>query len=171
MISIKKICFFPILLFCFLLSACTEDNRVETPDKEKPGISETILLKPEIYLTIGNAALSTIYDKHCWEDAETSCALTPTPAQELLKYEPANKLDANDKFSISFIRSVEYGNFPQPSSYEVDIHKDGEIIPVDMNYDTLNETLPTGRYNMSVRAIWEGEVNGEAIYAFLLSVK
>ncbi|GKV56189.1 hypothetical protein NCCP2222_21360 [Sporosarcina sp. NCCP-2222] len=154
-----------------MLSACTEDNRVETPDKEKPGISETILLKPEIYLTIGNAALSTIYDKHCWEDAETSCALTPTPAQELLKYEPANKLDANDKFSISFIRSVEYGNFPQPSSYEVDIHKDGEIIPVDMNYDTLNETLPTGRYNMSVRAIWEGEVNGEAIYAFLLSVK
>ena len=169
-ISIKKWLLMYVLLIGLLLVGCT-DGEVVAPPLQPPEMETAITLKPVIDVSVGENGIRAIYDKHCWETAEKECLLVPTPAQEILEHEPANQVNAGDELFFRFSIPLDDINFPSPDAFELVIHKDGETTPIAVGNAIAQAPLNEGRYFMSIKAIWSGDLKGEAIYAFLLSVK
>jgi hypothetical protein len=179
-IPIKKWMMLYVLLIGLLLVGCVDDEKDEVVDPppqptEVENEAETaITLKPDIQVNYGKSksALWRFYDRHCWETADKKCSLKPTPAQEILKHARANQVKLGDEINFRHSVSPELKDFPQPDAYEVLIHnKDGSTTAVEVDNNKAKVPMVEGRYYMSVKVIWSGEVKGEAIYAFLLSVK
>lgn len=168
-IRIKKSLLLFGLLNGLLLAGCVkEENVVVIPPQQ---VETAIALKPVIDVGSGKAGLGVLYDKHCWETADKSCSLIPTPAEEFLRHERANQVIAGDELHLRFSIPLDDIDFPKPDSFELAIHKDGETTAVEVENNIAKVPMVEGRYYMSVKAIWSGDVKGEAIYAFLLSVK
>lgn len=130
-----------------------------------------ITFKPDLQAYYDNDSVWMSYDKHCWESADKKCSLKPTPAQEMLEHARANQVKPGEEIRFRLSVTPELKDFPQPNAYEVLIHKDGETTTVEVIGDTAKVPTVEGRYFMSVKAIWSDDVKGEAVYAFLLSVK
>ena len=76
-----------------------------------------------------------------------------------------------EDLTFNFRRPKEDFHFPAPDSFIVYVDEDGEMKEAEVVDNQIKAPLNEGRYYMSVKAIWNGEVKGEAIYAFSLSVK
>ncbi|MFS0690239.1 hypothetical protein AB1K89_13480 [Sporosarcina sp. 179-K 8C2 HS] len=168
-----------MLLIGLLLVGCVDDEKDEEEiaaplpqTTELENAEETVItLKPKINVTYDRDSIQAFYDKHCWETAEKKCSLEPTPAQEILEHVRANQVKPGEEINFRLFAADEWAKFPQPDAYEVLIHKDGEITVAEVENKVLIVPTAEGRYFMSVKAIWSGDVKGEAVYAFLLSVK
>ncbi|MGG0669903.1 hypothetical protein ABE073_15415 [Lederbergia citrisecunda] len=157
-------------LIGLLLFGCA-DGEVVAPPHQPTEMETAITLKPDLQVHSGDNSIRAIYDKHCWETAEKTCSLVPTPAQEILEHEPANQVKVGDELHFRFSIPMDDIDFPSPDAFKLVIHKDGETTAVEVDDDIAQAPLAEGRYFMSVKAIWSGDVKGEAIYAFLLSAK
>ncbi|WP_252501706.1 hypothetical protein [Sporosarcina sp. Marseille-Q4943] len=168
-----------MLLISTLLVGCVDDEKdeeeVAAPLSQTTKVEneeETVItLKPNIQVTYDRDGIQAFYDKHCWETAEKKCSLEPTPAQEILEHARANQVKPGAEINFRLSAADEWADFPQPDAYEVLIHRDGETTAADLENKVLKVPMAEGRYFMSVKAIWSGDVKGEAVYAFLLSVK
>lgn len=153
-----------------LLGGCADGEEV-APPHQPTDVETEITFKPDLQVHHGDTSIRAIYDKHCWESAEKNCSLVPTPAQEILEHEPANQVKIGDELFFQFSLPSDDLYFPEPDAFELFIHKDGETTAVEVNDSTAKVPSVEGRYFMSVKAIWGGDMKGETIYAFLLSVK
>ncbi|MDW0118226.1 hypothetical protein QTL97_14935 [Sporosarcina thermotolerans] len=170
---------FYVLLVALFLSGCVDDEKDEEEvaaplpqTTEVVNEEETaITLKPDLLVSQNKVGFWMYYDNHCWETADKKCSLELTPAQEMLEHARANQVKPGGEINFYLLVSPELKDFPQPDAYEVLIHKNGETTAVEVNGDKAKVPTAEGRYFMTVKAIWSGDVKGEAIYAFLLSVK
>ena len=161
-----------ILIGIFLVG-CTENEVV----KEEPVVDPPQEIgKPfDFYVLDENSTgYDAILDTFCWEEEEVdkTCSLEPTPPNELLKRETHISLTRESKVSFSFPASDSDRIYlTNPEKIElIQIGKDGESTfeVIDKQFTAPKEK---GVYYYSAILTWDGDLKGEAIYAFSLSVR
>lgn len=157
-----------LLFVALLLVGCAEDKKELPKDAE---VETTISLKPVIDVSINNFGAWAYYDKYCWEDAEKQCALEPTLPSEFLEREHVNHIEPGETISFRFSIPLDDWDFPQPDLFIAYIQEGEEMKPIEVNENTVQAPQTPGKHYMSVKAIWDGEVKGEAIYTFSLYIK
>lgn len=158
-----------LLLFTALfLFGCAEDEK-ELPKEAE--VDTTISLKPVIDVSFQNAGASAYFDKYCWEDDDKQCSLEPTLPSEFLEREKVNHVKPGEALSFRFSIPLDDLDFPQPNSFVAYIQEGDEMKPIEVNEDTVLAPQTPGKHYMSVKAIWDGDVKGEAIYAFSVYIK
>lgn len=175
LISIRKWLLLNTLLIALLLVGCVDDEKEEEEmavlPTEEAESTRTLPLRPEIDIMTDDQAFWTYRDKHCWEEAEKPCSLEPTLPTEFLEREEVNRVKPGEKILFQFAIPMGEFDFPVPDSFIAYVQEDDEMKPLEVNNNTIQAPLAPGKYYMSVKAIWDSELKGETIYAFVLMVK
>lgn len=157
-----------VLLTGLLFAGCADEEK--NLPKEAEG-DKTISLKPTIDVVVDGNGAWAYYDKYCWEDADKQCSLEPTLPSEFLEREQVNHIIPGEDIRFRFSIPLEDLNFPEPDSFIAYIQEGDEMKPIEVNDQMIQAPQTPGKHYMSVKAIWDGDVKGEAIYAFSVFIK
>lgn len=170
-----------VIFMSLLLVACSPNDKGEAKPPSNPGqtLSEE-LGRPEIRVGIEGKEEVTraVRDKSCWEEEGKECNLQPHDPEELVKGNPTIIVHQEDKISINKINSDI--NTPDAiwniDELEIIQHFKGEetkveTIDTENGYHTFKAPQEPGRYYFSAILRWNGEIKGEAIFAFSFVVK
>lgn len=168
-----------------LLFGCSPNDigEAKLPGDTEQTLSET-LERPEIFVGINGAkeeggVTYAIRDKSCWEEEGKECNnLQPHDPEELVKGYPTMIVQQEDELVITKLNS----SFNTPDAIwdidelEIIQHFKGEettVQTVDENNGSHTFKAPQepGRYYFSAILRWNGEIKGEAIFAFSFLVK
>ncbi|MDW0114943.1 hypothetical protein QT711_17320 [Sporosarcina saromensis] len=179
-----KVFLLMVSLFLLLFGCSPNDEgEAKLPGDTEQTLSET-LERPEIFVGIKDpeeegGVTYAIRDKSCWEEEGMECNnLQPHDPEELVKGYPTMIVHQEDEISISKLNS----DFNTPDAIwdidelEIIQHFKGEettVETVDENNGrhTFKAPQEPGRYFFSAILRWNGEIKGEAIFAFSFFVK
>lgn len=162
------------ILIGLLLGGCSE----EKPVVEEPQLSEenrqALGKPPEFSVSISGNEFPAVWDKYCWEDDEKTCSLQPHPPEEVIKvYNSTSNPKAKLGEEISFHLNTppESPLFKQPYSIEIIQFYENEEINVEIIDKKMLAPIEKGKSYYSAILRWDGDLKGEAIYAFSLMVR
>ncbi|MCH1626473.1 hypothetical protein [Fredinandcohnia quinoae] len=182
----KLFLLFTTLSIGIFLFGCSDNNQVENKN-EDPNINENSIEEidieavneksasakrpPDLSLVgVGdpNTSVSSKINSYCWN--ESNCTLTPKKPQDLLIDTRDYPVAPGQKLSF-IVSATAYQALIFPDSLKVtQIHKDTET-EIEVTNKVITVPTEKGIYYYHVNAKWEGEIKGEAYYAFFLRVK
>jgi hypothetical protein len=115
--------------------------------------------------------ISAVLDKYCWESEEKTCSIEPSDVQKLVEgYVP---LDAEKGQLITYRQAIdiERPDFPKFDELRIIQYRmqgEKEVKLVENGFLAPEEE---GKYYYLVHLKWNGDLVGEAYYAFSLYVK
>ena len=123
----------------------------------------------------GDQTVAGIEDKYCWEVEGKTCELEATPPKERLQLqgEQPMRLDQGEKitFSLSASNPNSLTELLQPDKIELIQTKKDEISTFEVTNREFTAPNEKGIYYYSAIFTFDGDIKGEAIYAFSLSVR
>ena len=126
------------------------------------------------YVCSGDQTVSGTMDKYCWEVEGKTCALEATPPEELLQGMTPISVDQGEKISFSLphhIRLNSVTELLQPHKIELIQTKKDETSTFEVTNKEFTAPNEKGVYYYSAILTFDGDIKGEAIYAFSLSVR
>lgn len=163
------------VLLGLTMAGCSDDKPVEE-ESHLPLESNLTMLKPPLLsVDAGGAGTHVELGKYCWEEEDKTCNIEPNNPQELLigltsmTVEPGQQIS----FGFGFIET----DPPYPRQLlEIDKIKlvqfykseESEVEVIGRNFTAPQEK---GRYYYLAKLRWDGEISGEANYAFTYSVQ
>ncbi|SHF71065.1 hypothetical protein [Ornithinibacillus halophilus] len=171
-----------LLIGIFSVVGCSNDEEESpTPEKEEETeqSDETTWKEPPPHVfgdSENGGNFMAIRDTYCWgeEDGE-ACTRTPKHPSETTEGIRAMVVSKGEKINYSI--NIMPGSLPNPNQMVVTQfylnEEEGEVIG-SVEHDWVGEfEAPEegGRYHYIIHAKWDGEVVGEAYYAFSMIVK
>lgn len=165
-----------VLIAIFLVACSPNDTIKEKPPSDPlPTISQEIGRPPDLVVVpvFEDKVTSVILGKYCWEEVDKICNIVPGEPDELVKGHSSMSVKAGDK-----IRLVLNTSNPSLPKHLLDIDKinlvqfyKGEETIVEVVDKQFAAPQEPGKYYYSATLRWEGEIKGEANYAFSFAVQ
>lgn len=170
--------FLLLAFISLLLVACSPNDKGEAklPGDTEQTPSSDLGRPPDIRVGSKTDVTATVRDKYCWENTEKDCSLQPHNPEELVSGNSAMVVHPGDEISIGMVVSDSTTPRELWSIDELEIiqHFKGEESKVDAintNDHSFQAPQEAGRYYFSAILRWNGDIKGEAIYAFSFFVK
>ena len=164
-----------IVIFGLLLYGCSDDKPVVEEPHSPQELNLTTLKPPMLHVSASAGKKSTFVElgKYCWEEGDKICAIERNDPQELLLGLSAMSIEQGQKISFGFSTSsatypdqlIEIDKIELVQFYKSE-ESDVEVIGRD-----FNAPEEKGRYYYLAKLRWDGEITGEANFAFSLSVQ
>lgn len=164
-------------LLIILLTACSPNDKAEIkPPAEPSGTLSQELGKPQdlwVGVSKDDNITSVALGKYCWEEKEKTCNLEPGKPDELLRGHFSTTVKQGEKIDLRL--TISDSTIPDElrtiDKIElIQFYKDEET-PVEIVNNHFIAPEEPGRYYYSATLRWEGEIKGEANYAFSFSVQ
>ena len=161
-----------MILGIFLIG-CSKNVEEDLPKKPIEETSIEVGNPPEVI--IGSVELGTqaTLDKYCWEEKRKTCALEATPSKEILQGRRRIRLNQGEKviFSLAASKPPSLTELLQPNKIELIQTKNDEEYTFEVKNKEFTAPNEKGIYYYSAILTFDGDIKGEAIYAFSLSVR
>jgi hypothetical protein len=163
-----------LILTGIILIGCSKTVEENLP-KEPPKVISNGIENPPIFRIVsGDHGTPGTLDKYCWEEEEKTCALEATPPKERLKGIHPIRLDQEEKITFSLSTSELNSateQLIQPDKIELIQTKNDEESTFEVKNKEFTAPNEKGIYYYSAILTFDGDIKGEAIYAFSLSVR
>ena len=126
---------------------------------------------PEVYVSFDDHAGTVRLDVWCWKE-ESLCSLEPNPPSEELYGVRPIFVKAGKVFEIIITLDgiPETDHIYNPDIIELKQIRLGEETEVEVSNKKITAPTEKGRYYYSLKLQWDGEVVGQAFYAFSINV-
>lgn len=164
-------------LLIILLTACSpnDTSEINTPIESPLTLSQELGKPQDLWVGVSrdDNITSVALGKYCWEEEGKSCNIEPGKPDEILRGHFSMTVRQGDKIDLNL--TVSNSTIPDElrSIDKIELiqfYKDQET-PVQVVDNHFIAPEEPGRYYYSATLKWEGEIKGEANYAFSFSVQ
>ncbi|WP_121640568.1 hypothetical protein [Virgibacillus sp. Bac330] len=145
-----------------------ETNRI--PSKNKEVKEKTSTRPPDLSLDAGNILIPSENYSYCWDKSD--CSIKPKDPKETMSLQKIFPVQSGQRMQFVTSATENYvGALVPPDTIEVTqiSNKDEKKVSISNNEYIAPEEK--GRYYLNVYAKWNKEIQGEAYYAFSISVR
>lgn len=165
-----------LILIGIFLVGCSKNVEEDLPKEPIEETSIEIGNPPNVYIVFDDHGTPVTLDKYCWDEEENdkTCSIEPTPPEELLRGQ--THLSVAQGAELSFSLPAPYPSSSatellQPDKIELIQTKKDEKSTIEVTNKEFTAPNEKGVYYYSAILTFDGDIKGEAIYAFSLSVR
>lgn len=162
-----------MILIGIFLVGCAKNVEEDLPKEPLEETSKEIGNPPNVNLYSGDQTVAGTEDIYCWEAEGKTCTLEATPPEERLQGIHPMRVDQGEKitFSLSASNLNSLTEILLPNKIELIQTKKDETSTFEVTNREFTAPNEKGIYYYSAIFTFDGDIKGEAIYAFSLSVR